>query len=66
MGAAKTSLMALLAKLALAFMKTGMFTFGSGYAMLAQMQREIVDKYARIPLSETQTWSGGQISPSVE
>jgi hypothetical protein len=35
-GAAQTSLMSLLAKLALAFMKTGMFTFGSGYAMLAQ------------------------------
>jgi chromate transport protein ChrA len=45
-GAAQTSLMPLLAKLALAFMETGMFTFGSGYAMLGQMQREIVDKHA--------------------
>ena len=45
-GAAQTSLIALLAKLALAFIKTGMFTFGSGYAMLGQMQREIVERYA--------------------
>jgi chromate transporter len=33
----------LLLKLALAFGKTGLFTFGSGYAMLAQMEKELVE-----------------------
>ncbi len=32
-------------RLALAFAKTGLFTFGSGYAMLGQMQKEIVETY---------------------
>jgi len=45
-GTAQTGLASLLGRLALAFMKTGMFTFGSGYAMLAQMHREIVERYA--------------------
>jgi len=32
--------------LALAFAKTGVFTFGSGYAMLSLMQKEIVEKHS--------------------
>ncbi len=35
----------LLLRLAFVFAKTGLFTFGSGYAMLHLMQREIVDRY---------------------
>lgn len=37
---------AVLFRLAFAFAKTGLFTFGSGYAMLSLMQKEVVDNYA--------------------
>ena len=45
-GAVTTGSFGLLLRLALVFAKTGLFTFGSGYAMLNLMQREIVDNYA--------------------
>lgn len=38
--------MHILAQLALAFARAGMFTFGSGYAMLALIQREVVERHA--------------------
>jgi len=41
--AGQAPLAALLVQLAVAFAKTGMFTFGSGYAMLALMEKEIVE-----------------------
>jgi len=45
-------LAALLVQLGIAFAKTGMFTFGSGYAMLALMEKEIVEAHGWLNASQ--------------
>lgn len=44
--------MGVLAQLALSFARAGMFTFGSGYAMLALIQREVVEQHAWLTASQ--------------
>lgn len=44
--------MHILAQLALSFARAGLLTFGSGYAMLALIQREVVDRYGWLTASQ--------------